>query len=295
MNTDIKPNLFIIGSMKSGTTSLHTYLNMHSQIFMSEPKEIHYFSYNSVFSRGDDWYMNLFKQANNVKRIGESSTTYTKLPTIDNVPNRIYKYNPKVKFIYIMRDPIQRTISHYWHRVRFNNERRNILEAIQKDKYYRNISHYSMQLTPYYEIFGPQCIYTLTFEKMIADLSKTLLNLFSWLGVESLSLSSSHKRSLNAAPQYLYQVRGFGLLQKFRHSFFWNKIGPYLPDISRKLGRNLAVKKVERTSEYKKQVIQFLQPIQIEQTKTLSKLLKREFPEWSTLYSAKSSQNNIIC
>ena len=54
-------------------------------------------------------------------------TNYTKQPLVKGVPEKIRKFNPESRLIYIMRDPIQRTISHYWHRVRWEGEWRPIL------------------------------------------------------------------------------------------------------------------------------------------------------------------------
>lgn len=75
------PNLFIVGAMKSGTTTLHNYLNMHPDIFMSQkPKEPQYFVQELNWSKGEDWYLSLFEAAGDAKIIGESSTDYSKLP-----------------------------------------------------------------------------------------------------------------------------------------------------------------------------------------------------------------------
>ena len=107
----MKPNLFIIGSMKSGTTSLHNYLSYNPEIYMSEEKEPGYFVKELAQDKGIDWYLSLFDKAENVKYAGESSTHYTKLPTFSGVAERIHEFSPSAKLLYIMRDPIRRSIA----------------------------------------------------------------------------------------------------------------------------------------------------------------------------------------
>ena len=72
MSRQALPNLFIIGAMKSGTTSLHHYLAEHQRIFMSELKEPGYFVEELTWSRGRDWYLSLFAEAGDAAIVGES-------------------------------------------------------------------------------------------------------------------------------------------------------------------------------------------------------------------------------
>ena len=120
MNLERRPNLFIIGAMKSGTSSLHAYLGTHPSVFMCEPKEPGYFVEQLNLKRGRGWYSKLFHGAEGASIRGESSTEYTKAPMYGGVPQRLAEFNPQAKIIYLMRDPIERSISHYWHMVRWH-------------------------------------------------------------------------------------------------------------------------------------------------------------------------------
>ena len=93
-----KVNLYIIGAMKSGTTSLHDYLNRHKDIYMSEEKE-------PFFHSSLRWcnYSEIYTKAAEEKCYGESSTIYSKLPTYPEVVDNIKSYNPDAYFIYIDR------------------------------------------------------------------------------------------------------------------------------------------------------------------------------------------------
>jgi len=101
------PNLFIPGSAKSGTSSLHEYLNQHPDISMSSEKEPHFFcvkrNKNEAFE-----YEKLFE--NGKKYRGESSTGYM---VFHGVPERIKKINANPKFIFLLRNPVDRILSHY--------------------------------------------------------------------------------------------------------------------------------------------------------------------------------------
>ena len=166
------PNLFIIGSMKSGTTSLHNYLNTHSDIYMSDNKEPGYFVPQMTLNLGLDWYQSLFETGKSYRYAGESSTHYTKLPVYEGVAERMHAYNPNARLIYLMRNPFDRLVSHYWHEVRkieHGGEHRDLLSAVDVNSEYVAFSHYARQLAPYIALFGREAIYTLTFEALKKD------------------------------------------------------------------------------------------------------------------------------
>ena len=275
------PNLFIIGAMKSGTTSLHEYLNEHPDIFMSEVKEPGYFSdCVDYYPKDDGWYDDLFKDVDSQKIIGESSTHYTKLPVCDGVIQKIWEYNPGARFVYIMRDPISRVISHYWHGVKYGDERHDILTAIKKNQAYIDISDYAFQLEPYIERFGMDRIYTLSFESLINDPASELKGLFEWLGVDANVSIKSAGQSHNALPASFKRVKGFGLLHKFRSSFIWNLIAPLVPKKITSVAANLTVENTVKSSGQDKAVSRYLKPIFTSKVARLEKLLNKKFDEW---------------
>ncbi|MDE3166049.1 MAG: sulfotransferase [Acidobacteriota bacterium] len=100
-----RPNLFIIGAMKPGTTSPHEYLDTHPQIAMSETKEPGYFAEELSLDKGECSYLSLFAQDERIVFRGESSSHYTKLPLYRSVAERLHRFCPDARLIYIMRDP----------------------------------------------------------------------------------------------------------------------------------------------------------------------------------------------
>jgi hypothetical protein len=275
--------------MKSGTTSLHAYLREHPQIFMSRLKEPGYFVEELNLDRGEAWYLDLFAGADGARVIGESTTDYTKYPKYRGVAERIARFNPEARFIYLMRDPVERTISHYWHAVRhrLRLERRELLTAIRDEPHYRDVSHYAMQLEPYLSLFGRDRILAVTFEEMNTRPGSFIASVLQWLGVDSGFVPPNLHERENVTPKVIRRVRGFGLLHGFRHSSLWNAVGSYVHPSLRQAGKRLAVDKVDRSRQGTTDAIAFLRPIQLEQTQRLAAILGRDFPEWRTLYDTK--------
>jgi hypothetical protein len=102
-----KPNLFLIGAMKSGTTYLRKLLNAHPAIFMCDPDEPSYFVeplqlraiWPEMWTRGlwqsEQNYLRLFSSAGDAIILGEASTNYTKRPMVSGIAERIEAFNPE--------------------------------------------------------------------------------------------------------------------------------------------------------------------------------------------------------
>ena len=297
MNTP-RPNLFVIGSMKSGTTYLSGLLRAHPEIFMSSPKEPCYFVDSRVlhgawpamweqgYWRSEDRYLSLFATAGKAKVIAEASTVYSKAPMFSQVPERILDFNPRARFIYIMRDPVERAISHYWHRVRWWRERRSMVAAIRSDPQYRDVSNYALQLSIYLRHVARERIYLLTLEALIADPAEQIERLYDWLGIASRFQPENIGEPANLRPDLVDQVRGFGLLDAMRRTAFYETIAPHLPRAARRLGARLCSRTVRPTEVPDSEVREYLLLIQQPQVRELSALLNRAFPEWNALAAA---------
>src|SRR5689334_25243197 len=80
------PNLLVIGAAKAGTTSLHSYLSLHPEIFMSQRKELNFFDDRSRWNKGVEWYKSNFNDEFRVN--GETSPQYSRYPRNAGVPDR---------------------------------------------------------------------------------------------------------------------------------------------------------------------------------------------------------------
>ncbi len=292
-----KPNLFVVGSMKAGTTSLARYLGTHPEIFMtSDPKEPTYFLTREQlldvlpgvekrgFWRGEEHYLKLFEAAGDRPVVGEASANYARLPRVSGVPQKIHAFNPDARILFILRDPVARTISHYWYMVRFFGERRDLLTAIREDPDYVETSDYAMQMRPYLSLFGRERVLTMTTEALAAEPHATMAGVYRWLGVNDAFRAPNLDERANETPDVVTQVRGSGALHRFRQSRLWNGLGPLVPASLRGFGRRFSEKPVERRSVDPAAARRHLRPIQRPQVEALEELLGRPFPEWTTLH-----------
>lgn len=132
------PEFIIIGTARSGTTSLYNYLVEHPNVSPALMKEVHYFDCN--YAKGPAWYRAQFHSTpykcyieTLYKRdtiTGEASPYYMFHP---NVPQRVAHLLPQVKLIALLRNPVERAFSHYCWEVAWGNEKLSLDEAIEHE------------------------------------------------------------------------------------------------------------------------------------------------------------------
>ena len=205
MPTDGLPNLLIPGAGKSGTTSLHGYLANHPDVFMSEWKEPHFFSNPEFYEKGLGEYAKLFADAGDVSIRGESSTTYLQLP---HVIERIRASIEACRFIFVLRNPIDRTESHYRWMVSIGLEDRPLREALMSDfnqsptfndrvggtkfRFYVDESRYATYVRRYLDAFGRADMLVLTNEELLQNRQATLNRCARFLGTIRFRRSQSY-------------------------------------------------------------------------------------------------------
>ena len=197
MKNKFLPNLFIPGAAKSGTTTLHELLNLHPEISMSKVKEPVFWN-NKNFEKyiEQDWlnYKKLFVEKSKI--YGESTTSYMYYNSfIDNI-NKNYKKSPK--FIFILRNPIDRYNSHFWWMKGLGLEKNkiknvlNIESQINFEEYdyypknYFQFGLYSKWIQRFIDNFGLENIKVITFEKLISNRLDTINSCFDFLGLKKL-------------------------------------------------------------------------------------------------------------
>ena len=179
------PVFFIIGAMKSATSTLHNQLAAQSGMFMSSPKEPNFFSDDAIYAKGLDWYHGLFNEAGPSDICGESSTHYTKLPDYPHTIDRLQEAVSSPRFIYVMRDPVDRLISHYIHQWSEGVISCDINQAIDRYPELINYSCYGMQLKPYLETFGKQAVLPVFFDALKSAPDQTLVKVGEFIGCQS--------------------------------------------------------------------------------------------------------------
>jgi len=202
------PNFLIVGSAKSGTTALHTYLNQHPNIFMSPDKETNFFTFEgqrlnfqgpgdqainsfSITKLAD--YQECFAGAQDEQAIGEACPLYLYDP---NTPARIKAHLPQVKLIAILRNPVDRAYANYLHLVRDGREPCDDfqtalgLEATRRQQDwewfwdYTAIGLYGCQLARYFQHFGRTQVRIFLYEDLNNNPQQLLHSIFEFLEVD---------------------------------------------------------------------------------------------------------------
>ena len=216
----MKANTFIVGAPKAGTTSLHYYLSQHEDVCMSTIKEPNYFSfeevsslfYNATSVSDSKAYHKLFKEEKKI--IGEASVSYL---FYENIPNRILEYNPKANIIIMLRNPLDRAISHYLmdYRLGFCSLS---LEDILNNRHayplffqqYLELGLYYQSVKRYLDTFGDEQVHILYYTNFKNDIKDLMKGVFQFLKIENTSLDYSVQNSFLSSDyafvSYLYRL-----------------------------------------------------------------------------------------
>ncbi len=212
------PDFLIIGAQRGGTTSLYKYLAEHPSV-AAPPlgKGAHFFDTN--YSLGEEWYRGHFptraiarlSRFGAARITGESSPYYLFHP---HAPKRVAEMLPGVKLIAMLRDPVTRAHSHYWHEVARGFESLSFEEAIEReperlepelarmraDPDYNSFEHqhhsylsrglYADQLAAWYAFFPRESILLVSSEDFFAEPDRVFRRVLEFLGLRVRSLRS---------------------------------------------------------------------------------------------------------
>lgn len=176
-------DFYIIGAMKCGTTTLQAQLVLQDGVFMTTPKEPNFFSDDDVFARGMDWYQSLFDDAQPGDLKGEASTHYTKLPTYPKTLERLQAATPAPKLIYMIRNPLERAVSHYIHSWTMGDLGSDPVAAFDADQTLTDYGRYAMQIRPYISAFGVENIFLTSLEQVKSAPDAEFARIAAFLGL----------------------------------------------------------------------------------------------------------------
>ena len=213
------PNFMCIGAAKSGTTSLYDILRQHSAVFTPSFKEPHFFDIPSVYQNGLKWYeKTYFKNVRSEKCIGDFTPTYL---FEEETPQRILNdLGSDVKFIVMLRNPVDRAYSHYLHSLRDQHESLSFHEAlrtessrINKQDYlsFLRLSYvgqglYFEMLSRYYALFLKEQFLIINFEdEFINNRDSTIKKILDFLEVkdEGIMIDIKSNQASKARFQWL--------------------------------------------------------------------------------------------
>ena len=195
------PEIFIVGTMKGGTTILHDYICTHPNVVAGTQKEIHYFSMYPT--RGLDWYRDQFPDRPDSVLSIDASPTYFDVATMPTIPAYIKTAVPDARIILIVRDPVDRAISHFQHLRQVSHK--ELLTGIDANEFLSrplercytqkepsdsllglvlDFSLYDDKFGNYVNVFGREAILVLQNAALRQDAENTMRQVFSHCGLE---------------------------------------------------------------------------------------------------------------
>ena len=204
------PNCLIVGAQKAGTSSLYHYLTQHPRVHSSYCKEVHFFDGGldplvDTYANGEHWYRAHFPFKHNMNTGDvciDASPLYLFNP---QAPERIKAVLPDTKIIILLRDPVERAISHYFHVKRRGFENLNIEDALAMEKKrlmrpiesrdykalsFRQYSYqargmYLEQILRFQKLFTNEQILIIGSDELLGEPEKTLTQTFNFLAIDS--------------------------------------------------------------------------------------------------------------
>ncbi len=184
------PHVFLVGSMKCGTTTLYGHLEKHPQICGCRVKEPEFFIKDFNESQLHENYLSLFEPNQEVHRcLLEGSTVYSKYPQVPGVPERIHRAGFDSKFLYMIRNPFSRIESHWNFMQRDWHWKLDIA-----DEHLVNVSRYFMQLQQYRKYFHADQIHIVDFDQMKQSPQSVLEGIGDFLRIDSNLFGSTLAR-----------------------------------------------------------------------------------------------------
>lgn len=202
------PDFAVIGAMKSASTSLADLLSQHPDIFITPIKEPGFFSRDERYNNGIEEYLSLYDGAGEKQLTGEASTCYSRSSAYPNAAERLHRHSPDCKLIYIMRNPVKRTYSHYAFRMAERLSAHppeaviSYMEALKSIDEILDASNYIKQIRHYMNFFPSNQFHFIILEELISNEENEVKKLCDFLGINprtEWSLSQANSKGTNIA------------------------------------------------------------------------------------------------
>ena len=198
------PDFLVLGTQKGGTTTLQQLLSQHPGVFLAPGKEVHYFSKH--WEQPTAWYASHYEGAAPQQRCGDITPFYLFHP---QAPQRIHSLLPNAQLIVLLRDPVERALSQYFHSVRLGFETLPLEDALAAEEErlntgerqhlqehsYVSRSRYLEQLDRYLELFPDQQLLVLQSEAFFADPTTTWRQIEAFLSLHEAACPAATPRA----------------------------------------------------------------------------------------------------
>lgn len=236
-----KPNLFLVGAVKAGTTAVYQYLHQHPEIGMSKIKEPFYFAKDikcedfsdrykrrvlnleKYFSQEKlerrhiayveniNQYMRLFDHCLDGKYLGEASAGYL---YSEVAAKEIYKFNQKSKILIILRNPMERAFSHWLMLRRMGlSDAHDFIKAVEKDydgnekgwgisDLYVELGMYYHAVQRYLRVFPEKNVKIMLYDDLVKDSRRFMGDVFTFLGITNdVCIDCTEKHNKSILPR----------------------------------------------------------------------------------------------
>ena len=222
-----RPDFFIVGTFKAGTTSLYEYLRQHPKVFMPFHKEPMYFGadLDARYRRmSEDEYLGLFARAAPGQRVGEASPWYLYSAS---AAEEIKAFSPAAQAIVMLRNPVD--VMHAQHSQLLFNQREDLADfaealaaeperragrrmppgALRREAlFYRHSVRFAEQLARYFEVLGRERVHVIVHEDLVGDTAGVVRDTFAFLDVDpdvavELEVRNPNRRARSGAVQRL--------------------------------------------------------------------------------------------
>ncbi len=179
-------NFVGIGAQKCATTWLQFDLKFHKNAFISQEKELNFFS--NYYDRGYAWFDQHFLDGQDAAVRGEISPSYFYNPA---VPERVRAYNPEIRLVAILRDPVDRAFSNHLHEIKQKHLAPLEFEGGDggNNPAYLEQSRYGEHLTRWRREFGPDQLKIMLYEEIRQDPQAAVAEVCTFLDLDPAGVS----------------------------------------------------------------------------------------------------------
>ena len=276
MTKEKLPDFIIVGPSKAATTWVYKSLKEHPEVYMPETDSLEFF--NMKYHKGLDWYKEFFKDAKEEQVIGEESPFY-----IRNVhaPERIKEdLGEDTKLIFLLRNPVDRAFSHYWHEKKDDEIKFDFDEVLENHDLFETwvmTGMYHTHIQRYLEHFPRENLKFMVFDDLVKDDEKFISEIFEFIGADSTYKPSYLDDKVNeAGVQWMkpYKV-GKKLLKR---NLSEDQVDLLMP--LHKKFKSLATSKTEYERGMDEEVRKELEKIFEDEVVELESLLGRDLSHW---------------
>lgn len=303
-NSSRKPDFWIVGAPKCGTSAMHEYLRQHPQIFIPRRMEMHFFGSDLVFPRGGkigslEEYLGYFAGASDGQRVGEKSVWYL---YSDRAAREIREFCSAAQIIVMLRNPADMLYSLHSQFLYTGNEDIEDFQAAldaEEDRkrgqrlprtminpaglLYRHTIRFAEQLQRYFDAFGRENVHAILFDDLKNDAARTYRDTLRFLGVNEefqpdLVIVNPNKRVYSVAvrdfvesPSGLFQRVGRALLPRRLRQVLRRRLSPVVRRVNTRY-----VRRGSMDPALRRWLADDLRP----QVEALAELLGRDLSAW---------------